>query len=86
MKDCRSRVESVVHADVDSEGGGSPAIFTFAKPGSDAIAAPVSDDALNRSVADRLRPGSAADDFALDGLAYYYRDWITAHSSNWRQG
>jgi L-arabinose isomerase len=73
MEDLHTRVEAATDADVAAKEGEIRATFTFAEPGSDAIAAPVTDDALNRAARIACGLDRLADDFALDGLAYYYR-------------
>ncbi|MHB8648061.1 MAG: L-arabinose isomerase family protein, partial [Thermomicrobiales bacterium] len=73
MEDLQTRVEAATDADIVAKEAEIRATFTFADAGSDAIAAPVTDDALNWSVRIACGLDRMADDFALDGLAYYYR-------------
>ncbi len=73
MEDLQARVEAATDAEIAAKEAEIRATFTFAEPGSDAIAAPVTDDALNRSARVACGLDRMADDFALDGLAYYYR-------------
>lgn len=73
MEDLQTRVDAATETEVRAKEGEIRATFTFAEPGGDAIAAPVTDDALNRAARIACGLDRMAEDFALDGLAYYYR-------------
>ncbi len=73
MEDLQARADAATAAEVAAKEAEIRATFVFAAPGSDANAAPVTDDALNRSARIACGLDRLADDFALDGLAYYYR-------------
>lgn len=73
MEDLQTRVQAATDAEVAAKEAEIRATFIFAEPGSDAIAAPVTDEALNWSARIACGLEKMAEDFALDGLAYYYR-------------
>ncbi|MCA1725781.1 MAG: hypothetical protein LC748_16345 [Thermomicrobia bacterium] len=73
MEDLQTRTDAVTDADMAAKEAEIRATFAFAAPGSDAIVAPITDDALNRAARIACGLEQMADDFALDGLAYYYR-------------
>ena len=73
MEDLAARVSAATAAEVSSKAAEIRDTFTVAAPGADAIAAPVTDEALRDAARIACGLDRLAADFALDGLAYYYR-------------
>lgn len=73
MEDLQARTNAATDGEVAAKEAEIRATFTFAESGSDAIAAPVTDAALNHAARIACGLERMATDFALDGLAYYYR-------------
>ncbi len=73
MEDLQARTDAATDGEVAAKEAEIRATFAFVEPGSGAIAAPVTDAALNDAARIACGLERMAADFALDGLAYYYR-------------
>jgi L-arabinose isomerase len=73
IDDLVARVESAGEAAVERKGQEIRQVFDLADPGADPIAIEISPDALEWSARVAVGLDRLAEDFALDGLTYYYR-------------
>src|ERR671914_988561 len=73
MDDLAARTESVGAADLAAKVDEIRGLFDFAEPASDPIAGPIEDDELEWSARVAVGLDRLVDDFALDGVTYYYR-------------
>jgi L-arabinose isomerase len=73
IDDLQARVEAAAEAQIRRKHDEILATFTIAEPGSDRISQPVTPEALDWSARVACGLDALVDDFALDGLTYYYR-------------
>jgi L-arabinose isomerase len=73
IDDLQVRVDAVTPAELAAKREEIRAVFDIAEPGRDAISRPVTDEAFDWSARVACGLDRLADDFALDGLTYYYR-------------
>jgi L-arabinose isomerase len=73
IDDLAARVARVTDARAAAKQDEIRAMFDFADPSGDPIAGPIEDDQLDWSARVAAGLDSLVDDFALDGLTYYYR-------------
>ncbi|MDF1512439.1 MAG: arabinose isomerase, partial [Anaerolineae bacterium] len=75
MCDLADRVEKVTDAEVDAKVAQTEAMFLMPPPGYDAITEQVNPEDLRWAARVAVAEDRMVKDFALDGLAYYYRGW-----------
>src|SRR3954470_21740552 len=73
IDDLGARVAAATQAEVDAKEAEIRAMSDFADPSDDPIAAPIEADQLDWSARVAVGLDRLVDDFALDGLTYYYR-------------
>jgi L-arabinose isomerase len=73
IDDLGARVAAATEAEVEAKEAEIRAMFDFADPSDDPIAAPIEADQLDWSARVAVGLDRLVDDFALDGLTYYYR-------------
>jgi L-arabinose isomerase len=73
MEDLHACVEAVTADEIATKRAEIAETFAFAEPGADPIARPITDEALAWTAQVACGLDRLAHDFALDGLAYYYR-------------
>jgi L-arabinose isomerase len=73
IDDLGARVAGASEAEVAAKEAEVRAMFAFADPSADPIAGPIEDEQLDWSVRVAVGLDRLVDDFALDGLTYYYR-------------
>src|SRR5919108_1025662 len=73
IDDLGARVAAVTPADVEAKEAEIRGMFDFADPSDDPIAGPIEPDQLEWSARVAAGLDRLAEDFALDGLTYYYR-------------
>lgn len=73
MCDLKKRVDQATRAEVDHMRGRIQDFFCFPEPGPDAIAGPVTPEALDWSARVAVGLERLVADFGLDGVAHYYR-------------
>jgi L-arabinose isomerase len=75
MCDLAERVHRVTEAEVDAKVEEARQMFLMPPPGYDAITEQVAPDELRWAARVACAEDKLVSDFALDGLAYYYRGW-----------
>ncbi len=75
MCDLADRVHQVSEAEIDAKVAETRQMFLMPPPGYDAITEQVSPDELRFACKVAVAEDRLVSDFALDGLAYYYRGW-----------
>jgi L-arabinose isomerase len=75
MCDLVDRVEAVTEDEVDAKVAQATAMFHMPPPGYDAITEKVQPEDLRWAARVACAEDRLVEDFALDGLAYYYRGW-----------
>ncbi len=75
MCDLVDRVHSVTEVEIDAKVAEAKAMFHMPPPGYDAITEQVQEDELRWAAQVAVAEDRLVADFALDGLAYYYRGW-----------
>ena len=75
MCDLADRVAKVTKAEVDAKVVETEAMFVMPPPGYDTITEQVNPDDLRWAARVAVAEDRMVKDFALDGLAYYYRGW-----------
>ncbi len=73
IDDLQARVDAVTEGELSAKQDEIRSVFDIAEPGSDPIAKPVTDEAFAWSARVACGLDRLVDDFALDGLTYYYR-------------
>ena len=75
MCDLAARVHAVSEKEVDAKVAEAKEMFLMPPPGYDAITEQVQEDELRYAARVAVAEDRLVADFALDGLAYYYRGW-----------
>ena len=75
MCDLADRVHKVTGAEIDAKVAEAKAMFHMPPPGYDRVTEQVNEDELRWAAQVAVAEDKLVDDFALDGLAYYYRGW-----------